>query len=237
MTRRTAAAATVVAAAGLLVSVLTVLGWSRDQVAPVTTARSQVVDPPAPPDTAPDERETASDKRDASASDRSKRRIRTASATLPRRQAREAAPPVEVTIPSVGLRAPVRPVGVARDGQMQLPADPAVLGWYRFGPAPASPTGGSVVLAGHLDSNEFGLGPLVRLREVDLGSTITVATRGGEMLDYTVLRVQRFDRQRLPAELFGRTGRELLRLITCGGAYDPETGYEQNLVVTAAPVR
>jgi hypothetical protein len=48
--------------------------------------------------------------------------------------------------------------------------------------------------------------------------------------------VQRFDRQRLPSELFGRTGPELLRLITCGGAYDPETGYEQNLVVTAVPV-
>src|SRR5699024_7730696 len=104
-------------------------------------------------------------------------------------------------------------------------------------PAPAAPTGGSVVLAGHLDSWEFGMGPLVRLRDVALGSSIDVMTAGGDRLDYGVVRVQRFDRQALPPELFGRTGREVLRIIRCGGAYDPATGYEQNLVVTAAPVR
>jgi hypothetical protein len=222
-----------VAAAGLLVSVLALLSWSGAQVEPVgtaRTARTEVVEPPAR-----QARTGATERTRDAVRDRPERGIRTAPASLRRQPHQRAAPPLEVAIPSVELRARVRPVGVTRDGQMELPADPAVLGWYRFGPAPGAPTGGSVVLAGHLDSREYGLGPLVLLREVDLGSAITVATRGGERLDYTVVRVQRFDRQQLPPELFGRTGRELLRVITCGGAYDPETGYEQNLVVTAAP--
>jgi hypothetical protein len=51
-----------------------------------------------------------------------------------------------------------------------------------------------------------------------------------------VVGVERFDRQGLPEELFSRQGPERLRVITCGGEYDPDAGgYQQNLVVTAAP--
>jgi hypothetical protein len=232
MTRRTAAAIALTAVVGLLVSVLTLVSWSREQVEPVGTTGAGLVELPSRPLARPG---PAPESPNDAAPERQARRITTAPASLRRKQVGRAAPPVELTIPSVQLRARVRPVGVARDGQMQLPPDPSVLGWYRFGPAPATRTGGSVVLAGHLDSREFGLGPLVRLREVDLGSTISVATRRGKRLDYTVVRVERFDRQQLPPELFGRTGRELLRILTCGGAYDPASGYEQNLVVTATP--
>ena len=43
-------------------------------------------------------------------------------------------------------------------------------------------------------------------------------------------------RQALPAELFSRRGPERLHVITCGGEYLPDAGgYQQNLVVTAAP--
>jgi hypothetical protein len=54
---------------------------------------------------------------------------------------------------------------------------------------------------------------------------------------YTVVGLRRFDRNALPARLFGRGGPERLHVITCGGAYDAdEGGYEQNLVLTAVPV-
>lgn len=133
------------------------------------------------------------------------------------------------------IDSPVRPVGVAADGQMALPANPAVLGWYRFGPAPGDGTG-SVVLAGHLDSKRYGLGPLVALREVDVGDVVRVARSDGGLRRYAVVDIRRYDRQALPEELFARTGPERLRIITCGGEYDPENGgYQQNLVVTAAP--
>jgi hypothetical protein len=147
------------------------------------------------------------------------------------------APPrtVQVQVPSAGLDSAVRPVGVAPDGQMALPPDPRVLGWYRFGPAPGEGTG-SVVLAGHLDSARYGLGPLVGLREVEVGDEVSATQADGTVLDYTVADVRRYDRQALPDELFARTGPERIRLITCGGEYLPdEGGYQENLVVTAVP--
>jgi hypothetical protein len=147
-----------------------------------------------------------------------------------------AARPVRVTLGSVDVDARVRPVGVAADGQMQLPPDPRVLGWYRFGPAPGASTGGSVVVAGHLDSRRLGLGPLVRLRELQVGDSVVVTTSDGATSTYTVRDLERFDRQALPAEVFSRSGPELLRIVTCGGEYDAEAGgYQQNLVVTAVP--
>jgi hypothetical protein len=144
--------------------------------------------------------------------------------------------PTRVLVPSVDLGLDVVPVGVARAGQMRLPADPRVLGWYRYGPAPASGAG-SVVLAGHVDSREFGIGPLARLGSARPGDRIEVLLATGRRTAYRVDSIQRFDREALPEAVFGRTGPERLRLITCTGPYLPETGgYQQNLVVTAVPL-
>jgi hypothetical protein len=220
-----AAGTALVSAAGLVVSTVALVTWSGLQVEP------------AEPIANLEQGAVALDWSTDATRDRQERRVRTTSASLGRSKEDRATRPAQVTIPSVELAAQVRPVGVSNDGQMQLPPDPEVMGWYRFGSAPDSPTGGSVVLAGHLDSREFGLGPLVRLRDVKVGSRVIVLTDEGHRQDYAVRRVQRFDRQGLPQEVFGRNGPELLRLITCGGDYDSETGYEQNLVVTAAPVR
>lgn len=144
--------------------------------------------------------------------------------------------PARVTMPSTDIISPLRPVGVARDGQMELPPNPGVMGWYRFGAVPGERDGGSVVLAGHLDSKRFGLGPLVRLRNLRPGDPVQVTLGDGTRRTYRVTGLERFDRQALPAFVFSRSGPERLRVITCGGEYDAAAGgYQQNLVVTAAP--
>lgn len=143
--------------------------------------------------------------------------------------------PVRLAVPSISVAFPLRPVGVAVDGQMRLPVDPRVLGWYRYGAAPGA-SGGAVVVAGHLDSLRFGVGPLVRLRDVEQGARVTVTGADRSVSTYTVVGLRRFDRNALPARLFDRSGRERLHVITCGGAYDAsEGGYQQNLVLTAVP--
>ena len=111
--------------------------------------------------------------------------------------------PTGVRLDSVGIDAPVRPVGVQADRQMRLPDDPAVLGWYRFGAAPGDGRG-ATVLAGHLDSLRYGVGPLVRLRDVHLGDTFDVTLADGTTATYAVQRITRFERQALPDELFTR---------------------------------
>jgi hypothetical protein len=146
---------------------------------------------------------------------------------------RPASPPQRLLLPAVGIDAPVRPVGVADDGQMQLPTDPAVVGWYRYGPAPSAR--GSAVLAAHVDSWEHGLGPLARLREVEVGDTLVVRTARGRVV-HTVTAVASYPKQALPRDVFARSGAPRLRVITCGGAFDEASGhYEENLVVTAEP--
>ncbi|HEY0772944.1 MAG TPA: class F sortase [Nocardioidaceae bacterium] len=220
MRTRSAAAVVLVALVGLVVSLVVV--WSR--LAPGTPVQESEPGPPAAVASAsPESRSGPAE-------------IGRSEAALEPSETSDAARPVRVALASVGIEAPVRPVGVAEDGQMRLPPDPRVMGWYRFGPAPGADGGGSVVIAGHLDSKRFGLGPLARLRDIEVGQPIEVTLADGGASTYTVVGVERFDRQGLPEELFSRQGPERLRVITCGGEYDPDAGgYQQNLVVTAAP--
>ncbi|MGD9959392.1 class F sortase [Nocardioides sp.] len=143
--------------------------------------------------------------------------------------------PREIRIAAIGLDAPLVATGVGADGQMALPPDPKTLGWYEFGLAPGS-TEGSAVIAGHLDSYDYGLGPLVGLRELEPGDGVEVSLANGRTVRYVVSSLRRFDREALPASLFSRSGPPTLRIITCGGPYDRAAGgYQQNLVVTAVP--
>ncbi len=172
--------------------------------------------------------------RDTTAS-QPRRRVARSSAALPDAD-RTSPRPVALRAPDIGLSAAVGPRGVGADGQMRLPRDPGRLGWYRFGPAPGSGAG-SAVLAGHVDSATYGVGPLARLAELRPGDTVEVRLASGRWRRFQVDSIQSFEREALPATVFTRSGPERLRLVTCTGPYLPEQGgYQENLVVTAVPV-
>ncbi|MGY1619211.1 class F sortase [Geodermatophilus sp. SYSU D00691] len=164
--------------------------------------------------------------------------------TLPPVTVRDAAPardsavpaPVRLTVPSLGIDAPVEPVGVAPDGQMQIPDDVARAGWYRFGPAPGG--AGNAVLAGHVDDAEQGLGALAPLREAAPGTEVVVTDAAGTTTRWRVVSRELISKQQLPlAELFARDGAPRLVLVTCGGPFDPGSrSYRDNVVVVAEPV-
>jgi sortase (surface protein transpeptidase) len=130
---------------------------------------------------------------------------------------------------------PVVATGLRSDGQMALPDHPQQVGWYRYGPRPGDPSG-SVVLGGHVDSREYGIGPLAALGRLQRGDRIVVQRSGGRQT-YKVRSVQLISKQSLPVgALFARTGPATLRILTCGGPYDPaHGGYRDNLVVSAVP--
>ena len=159
---------------------------------------------------------------------------RTRSAAPPRPAAVVA--PERLVARSVGLDLPVVPQGVDRDGRMALPDQPSRLGWYRFGAAPGDDRG-AVVLAGHVDSSRYGAGPLTRLAGLERGDHLSVRDARGRSTTYVVVKVQRIPKSDFaPDDVFERSGPAVLRVITCGGAYEPRHGgYQDNLVVTAAP--
>jgi sortase (surface protein transpeptidase) len=168
-----------------------------------------------------------------------------ASSDLPTVTTRDAAPsaarvtpaPVRISAPGLGVDAPVDAVGVAPDGQMELPEDVSRVGWYRFGPAPGAD--GSAVLAGHVDDGEQGPGALYPLRDAAVGDEVTVTDAAGTATRWRVVSREVITKQVLPVDrIFARTGAPRLTIITCGGPFLPEfASYRDNVVVVAEPVR
>ncbi|WP_051515646.1 class F sortase [Candidatus Blastococcus massiliensis] len=148
---------------------------------------------------------------------------------------RPAPAPARISVPALGVDAPVDPVGIAADGQMELPEDVSRVGWYRFGPAPGAD--GSAVVAGHVDDREQGPGALFPLQDAGVGEEITVTDAEGTTTRWRVVSREVITKQVLPLErLFARDGAPRLTVITCGGPFLPEyRSYRDNVVVVAEP--
>ncbi|MFC8986590.1 class F sortase [Streptomyces sp. NPDC057115] len=148
---------------------------------------------------------------------------------------RPAAPPRRIRVPRVGLDARIEAVGVTREGTMTVPADPAVAGWYRFGPAPGAGQG-SAVLAGHVDDETGALGEFAALRDLRRGDRVEVLRRGADPVVHRVVARRTVPQDELPPSVFRRTGDPVLTLVTCAPPFLPDRGgYRSNLIVTAVP--
>lgn len=138
--------------------------------------------------------------------------------------------PVELRIPALGLRVAVPGLGLNADRTVQVPADPALPGWFRLGPAPGQV--GSAVILGHVDSAR---GPAVfhRLRLLRPGDRIQVLRADRAVAEFAVLRVVTYLKADFPARrIYGAQGYSALNLVTCGGLFDRQTdSYLANLVV------
>jgi len=144
--------------------------------------------------------------------------------------------PVKVVVDALDVDMEVEALGVAADGTMALPDTGLRAAWYRYGSAPASP-GGVTLLAAHADTRSTGLGPFARLVDAEVGSAVVVTDENGEDFTYTVTdRAQVAKSEIALDDLFSREGPRRLVLVTCGGVFDRSTGhYVDNVVVTALP--
>lgn len=151
--------------------------------------------------------------------------------------ARQSVPPVRVVAADIGIDIPVIPVGIEKGGFMELPADPAVAGWYRYGADPSSSEGNTVISA-HVDAPDYPIGPFSALRDLKAGAVIEITDEAGAAHSYAVESVTYYRKTELPVrDIFARTGGLALVLITCGGDYDSRTGrYTDNVVAIATPV-
>jgi hypothetical protein len=144
--------------------------------------------------------------------------------------------PTALRVPAIDVAAPVVPTGVDAKGAMVVPESPREVGWWSGGAAPGAPYG-TILLAGHVDSAEEGLGSLVDLSRTPIGATVTVRGAGGSSATYRVVARRSYPKATLPwRELFRQDVRARLLLATCGGEFDRRTGhYERNVVVFAVP--
>ena len=135
------------------------------------------------------------------------------------------------------MTAAVVPVGVLPSGALDLPDDPRTVGWWAAGAMPGQ-RAGLLVLAGHIDSATEGAGALAVLLNLEQGDQVAVTGTDGTTADYRVLERATTPKGELDGGLFTREGPPRLVLITCGGAFDEDTGrYADNIVVIAAAAR
>jgi sortase (surface protein transpeptidase) len=141
---------------------------------------------------------------------------------------------VAVEIPSIGVSSRLIRLGLNADGTMEVPRDYGVAGWFTGGAMPGED--GPAVISGHVDSKS---GPAVfyRLRDLGRGDTVRVRRADGRWLAFEVTGSARYAKAEFPTDaVFGPVTGPVLRLITCGGAFDRSSGhYLDNVVVTARP--
>ncbi len=142
-----------------------------------------------------------------------------------------------VIVPSLAIDMPVEPLGVDADNLMELPVSPFAAAWYRYGPAPASDAGATVIAA-HVDSLAEGVGPFSELRRAEVGASVTVIDAAGVTHEYRVVTVERIAKAEVPLDrVFTRAGDPVVVLVTCGGDWNRQVeSYRDNYIVTAEKV-
>lgn len=166
------------------------------------------------------------------------------------------AAPTVIDIPAIQAHSTLITVGLNDDPQhtLQVPdvANPGQAAWYCNQPQPAGQlincNGGVVpgqvgpaVVVGHVDgspataSGPHQQGVFFRLHELQPGDPIKITLVDGTVLTFVVYKTASMpkDQFSIPAA-YGNTLTPELRVITCGGPWkDPQTGYANNILISA----
>jgi hypothetical protein len=156
-------------------------------------------------------------------------------APVPARMVESQVTAVSIAIPRLDLSGPLDELGVADDGELLAPDDPARAGWYSGGVVPGDL--GPAIVGGHVDSRR-GPGVFFALRSLRPDDLVEITRSDGRTARFAVTRVEQVAKEQFPtAAVYGPTPRPELRLITCGGRFDRTArSYTDNVVVEAVAV-
>jgi hypothetical protein len=145
-----------------------------------------------------------------------------------------ASTPTSVTVPSIGAKSSLMDLGQNSDGSLAVPPlnNPMQAGWYDKSPTPGSL--GPAVILGHVNGDGKA-GIFYRLKDVKAGDQVMVNRQDGQTAVFTVSHIDTVPKAAFPADqVYGDTPDAELRLITCGGVFDPAAkSYEANVIVYA----
>jgi sortase (surface protein transpeptidase) len=143
--------------------------------------------------------------------------------------------PTAISIPAIGVSHSLMRLGENRDGTLQVPplSDVAIPGWDRYSPAPGQP--GPSVIIGHGDSAAEGRGVFYDLGALRAGDTVSITRADRTVAVFRIDGVTEYPKNAFPTlKVYGNTPNAQLRLITCGGQFDPHAGsYLDNIVAYA----
>jgi hypothetical protein len=145
-----------------------------------------------------------------------------------------ASTPMTIVIPAVGVDAPVMRLGLNANGTVQVPPldNHNLTGWYDRSVTPGAK--GTSVILGHVD-DYAGPSVFYNIKNLRKGDAIDVVRGDGRTAVFAVDGVQKAAKTNFPtSDVYGNVPYPALRLVTCGGPFDANTGeYLDSIVVYA----
>jgi sortase (surface protein transpeptidase) len=140
--------------------------------------------------------------------------------------------PARLRIPAIGVDTPLMRLGLDADGTVEPPSAWQNAGWYTGSARPGQ--AGPAVVLGHVDSDS-GAAVFYRLSTLRTGDTVDVTRTDGTRVTFRVSGRQQVAKSQFPTDLvYAPTLEPSLRLVTCGGTFDPRSGhYRDNIIVSA----
>jgi Sortase domain len=140
--------------------------------------------------------------------------------------------PTRLRIPAIRVDTGFELLRLDLTGALETPHDFDKAGWFVDGAAPGDV--GPAVVAGHVNSRAGGPAVFARLHELSPGAVVEI-DRGGGTVRFRVVATDRYPKNAFPTEkVYGPTPSAELRLITCGGDFNPSRrSYVDNVVVYA----
>jgi sortase (surface protein transpeptidase) len=143
--------------------------------------------------------------------------------------------PASLYIPRINVRAKIISLGLTPSGAAAVPplSSPFLTSWYDRGPTPGQP--GTSVILGHVDAAKVGPAVFYNLGELRPGDLVYVTLEDRQTAVFRVYSAALYLKADFPAHsVYSYTSWPTLRLITCGGDFDQQTGhYLGNTVVFA----
>ncbi|MGW7074942.1 class F sortase [Streptomyces sp. NPDC054871] len=142
-------------------------------------------------------------------------------------------PAERVGIKGIRVDAPVMPVGLDEDGWVDAPPpeDPNLAGWFTGAVSPGEK--GTSVIVGHVDNQQgpaifYGLGSLKK------GNRVEILRRDRKTAVFEIYGIEVFEKNNFPgSRVYKDKGAPELRVITCGGGFSKQSGYDGNVVAFA----
>lgn len=139
--------------------------------------------------------------------------------------------PVRIRIAAIGVDSALMDLGLRADGSLEVPPSGFPAGWYTRGPTPGEL--GPAIIAGHIDWK--GPGVFYNLHNLKPGDQVVVTRADASKPTFRITRVANYPKDQFPTKLvYGNIDHAGLRLITCGGPFNSQSGhYEDNIVAFA----